>query len=160
MNGGEIENLTSTPWLLLLRDSNTQTEQCWRIFAMKKKLQDPLVLRINRRKSTYFLGLKKPAIHDEGVRETPHYHKHSMRSPTKGAASLMVGRLLTWKALASITIFLIFLLEWKRFNQMMLQQAPKDLFEDSSLLRGRSIEFMLEVRPTITSFTFGNLKRK
>jgi len=51
----------------------------------------------------------------------------------------MLGRLLTWKALASITIFLIFLLEWKRFNQMMLQQAPKDLFEDSSLLRESSL---------------------
>ena len=125
---------------------------------LKTKSQDPR--KINRRKSTFFCRFKKPANHDEGVRETPPYHKDSMRSPTKGAASLMLGRLLTWKALASITIFLIFLLEWKRFNQMMLQQAPKDLFEESSLLRGRSIEFMLEVRPTITSFTFGNLKRK
>ena len=136
MNGGEIENLTSTPWLLLLRDSNIQTEQCWRKSVMKTKLQDPK--KLTDEYLLFFCRFKKPANHDEGVRETSPYHKNSMRSPTKGAASLMLGRLLTWKALASITIFLIFLLEWKRFNQMMLQQLPKDRLMEDSLLRGGS----------------------
>ena len=79
----------------------------------------------------------RDSIHEVGKKEELSTIRHHvkkghdvMRSPSKGTASFLVGRLLTWKTLASITIFLIFLLEWKRFNQMMLQ-LPKDHLEDS-----------------------------
>ena len=39
--------------------------------------------------------------------------------------SIKAGRFLTWKTLAYVTIFLIFLLEWKRYNQSQVK-VPSD----------------------------------
>ena len=38
--------------------------------------------------------------------------------------SILAGRFLTWKTLAYVTIFLIFLLEWKRYNHQSQVEVP------------------------------------
>lgn len=64
-----------------------------------------------------------------------------MRSPTKGAASLMAGRFLTWKTLAYVTIFLIFLLEWKRYNNQQQSQINVPSISDQLILEQDILNF-------------------
>jgi len=64
-----------------------------------------------------------------------------MRSPTKGAASLMAGRFLTWKTLAYVTIFLIFLLEWKRYNNQQQSQINAPSISDQLILEQDILNF-------------------
>ena len=47
-----------------------------------------------------------------------------MKSPTKGSFALSYKRLLTWKAVVTLTMVLMLLMEWKRLNQTSWREQP------------------------------------
>ena len=54
---------------------------------------------------------------------------------------ISAGRFLTWKTLAYVTIFLIFLLEWKRYNNQQQSQINVPSISDQLILEQDILNF-------------------